>query len=71
MRLEYLKKIDIMDNNLLIFFFINSRSHVIITVKLTQNENGVKKVSQVNLVDLAGSEWNKKVVQIFKLKLFN
>lgn len=42
----------------------SSRSHVIITVKLTQNENGVKKISQVNLVDLAGSEWNKKTESI-------
>ncbi len=32
----------------------SSRSHVIITIKLTQNENNVKKISQVNLVDLAG-----------------
>ena len=41
-----------------------SRSHVIITIKLTQNENGIKKIAQVNLVDLAGSEWNKKTESV-------
>ena len=31
---------------------------------MTQNENGIKKIAQVNLVDLAGSEWNKKTESV-------